>query len=369
MRGYLPGRVFDALLVIVILVNITSVVVGTVPDLSGATHRVLDLIELVSVMIFTVEYLLRMWACVEDPRRRFHHPFWGRLRYARTPLALIDLLAIAPYYINDFVPIDTSLAIVLRALRLLKLVHFIGAFEVIGEVLKRERRPLIACATVVAIVLIIISTLMFAAEHEAQPDRFGSIPAAMYWGMVTLSTVGYGDLVPVTPAGRLIASFTVILGVLSFAMPAGILASGFIDEVKRRDFIVTWQLVAKVPIFAKLNAARIATIAALLKPITIEPEEMIVRKGDLADRMFFILDGELEVQRDDHLVVLGPGDFFGETALLQRSERTASVVARTEATLLMLMERDFFALLEGQPEIAEQIRATNAARQGRPRPS
>jgi voltage-gated potassium channel len=355
-RGYGPGRVFDAVLLCAIVLSVGSVVLETVSDLPAWSYRAFDWIEAVSIMLFTAEYLLRLWVAVDEPRGRFRGR-WGRLRYAVTVMPVIDLLAILPYWLGHFIAADPSIAILLRVLRLFKMVRFSGAFEMIGAVMARERRSLLACASVVAIILVLLATLAYLTEREAQPDKFGSIPAAMYWGLVTLTTVGYGDLAPITPLGRVVGGIGVVLGVLCFAMPAGILASGFIEEVRRRDFIVTWQLVAKVPLFARLSAARIASIAGLLRFERVESSELIVRKGELADCMYFVLSGEIEVEAAAGLVHMGAGDYFGEAGLIEHSTRNANVRARTECTLLVLMERDFWMLLEAQPELGAEVRA------------
>lgn len=356
-RGYGPGRVFNAVLLALIVLSVASVVLGTLDGLPAWTEPTFAGIEAVSVALFTVEYVLRLWAAVDEPRRRFHHPLWGRLRYAVTPMAVIDLLAILPYWLSGLIAADPSLAILLRVLRLFKMVRLSGAFEMIGAVMRRERRSLIACASVVAMILVLLATLAYLTEREAQPDKFGSIPAAMYWGLVTLTTVGYGDLAPITPLGRVVGGIGVVLGVLCFAMPAGILASGFIEEVRRRDFIVTWQLVAKVPLFARLSAARIASIASLLRFERIEASELVVRKGERADCMYFVLSGEIEVATASGPVHMGAGDYFGEMGLMEHTTRNADVRARTECTVLVLMERDFWLLLETQPELAAEVRA------------
>ena len=362
LRGYLPGRVFNAVLMIVIIANVATIALSTLPDLSARTHAWFDLIDLVAVLLYTVEYVLRLWVAVDDPHRRFRHPLFGRLRYAVTPMAIIDLLAIVPFYIGEIIGIEPEFALLLRVLRLAKMIRFTGAFEMIGAVLVRERRSLAACGGVVCMILVLISTLAYLAERAAQPEKFGSIPTAMYWGLVTLSTVGYGDLAPITPLGRIVGGAAVVLGVLCFAMPAGILASGFIEEVRRRDFIVTWQLVAKVPLFARLSAARIASIAGLLRPERVETGEVVVHKGDAADRMYFVLSGELEVATAGGPVLMGAGDYFGEMGLIERTTRSATVTARTECTLLTLMDRDFWALIETQPELEAQVRANIARR-------
>jgi voltage-gated potassium channel len=363
-RGYLPGRVFNAALVTVILVNVSAIVLGTIPETPARIERIFEWIEHVSVAVFTVEYALRIWSCVDDPRRRYAHPVRGRLRYMATPAALIDLLAVAPVLLFALFHVDAEFVVLLRVLRLLKLIHFTGAFEIIGAVLQRERRALVACAMVVSMIWVLISTLGYLAERTAQPDKFGSIPEAMYWGIITLTTVGYGDLTPVTAWGRVVSGFAVVLGVMCLAMPTGIIASGFMEEVRRRDFIVTWQLVAKVPLFARLSAARIASIASILRPLRVEPEEVVVREGDHADRMYFVVEGQLEVAVRAGPVLLHGGDFFGEMGLIEGGKRNATVTAKTECVLLTLTDREFWALVESQPEIAEEFRATAERRRG-----
>jgi voltage-gated potassium channel len=357
LRGYLPGRVFNVGLLVVIVASVASVVMDTVRGMPHWVYALFEDIEAVSVWLFTAEYLLRVWVAIDEPHGRFRRPLAGRLRYLVTPMALIDLLAVVPYWLGHLIAGDPSVAVLLRVLRLFKMVRFSGAFEMIGAVLTRERRSLLACASVVAIILVLLATLAYLTEHDAQPDKFGSIPAAMYWGLVTLTTVGYGDLAPITPLGRVVGGIGVVLGVLCFAMPAGILASGFIEEVRRRDFIVTWQLVAKVPLFARLSAARIASIAGLLRYERIEAGELIVRKGETADCMYFVLSGEIEVSTAGGPVHLGAGDYFGEAGLIEHSTRNADVRARTECALLVLMERDFWMLLEAQPELGAEVRA------------
>lgn len=366
VRGYLPGRIFNAALVILILANVGAIVLGTIPEMPASWERAFEWIEHVSIAVFTIEYGLRVWSCVDDARRRYEHPVRGRLRYVATPAAIIDLLAVAPVLLFALFHIDAEFVVLLRVLRLLKLIHFTGAFEIIGAVLRRERRSLIACAMVVWVIWVLVSTLGYLAERNAQPDKFGSIPEAMYWGIITLTTVGYGDLTPVTPLGRVVSGFAVVLGVLCLAMPTGIIASGFMEEMRRRDFVVTWQLVAKVPLFARLSAARIASIAGILRPQRVEPDEVVVREGDHADRMYFVVEGQLEVATRAGPVALHGGDFFGEMGLIEGGSRTATITAKTECVLLTLTEREFWALVNAQPEIAEELRATAEKRRAPP---
>ncbi len=191
-------------------------------------------IEVVSVVCFTILYILHFWSCTTDIR--YNHPLWGRLRYAFTPLAIIDLLAILPFYLLLLFP-DVALVEstdLFRLLRLLKLIRYSEALQTILRVIKIKKDELIMTLVTVFILLIFASSVMFFAEREAQPEAFPSIPAAMWWGVVTLTTVGYGDIYPVTAIGKLFGAILAFIGIGLFALPAGIIASGFSTEVEKR---------------------------------------------------------------------------------------------------------------------------------------
>ena len=355
-QGYPPGRAFDLALVAIILVNIAATAMATVPGTAPEWLLVFRTVEWVSVGIFTVEYLTRIWVSVEDPHAHGNNPWTWRLRYLATPLAVIDLIAILPSYVELIVGAAWEFTLVLRVLRLFKLLRFTGAFDTIFAVIRAERQPLIATFCVIAVILLLISTMAYVAEREAQPDKFGSIPAALYWGVVTLATVGYGDLAPVTPLGRVTGALGAVLGILGFAMPAGIIASGFIEELRRRDFIVTWQLVAKVPLFRHLTAARIASVALVLRPLRVEAGAAVVRRNEDADGMYFVVTGEIVVEVPGHPVTLTGGDFFGEMALLEGGKRSTTVRAVTACELLHLGAADFRQLVSGAPDLEMEIR-------------
>ena len=191
-------------------------------------------IEIVSVVIFTILYILQLWSCTADVR--YNHSLWGRVRYALTPLSIIDLLAILPFYLLFLFPHIQFVEAteLLRLLRLLKLIRYSEALQTILRVIEAKKDELIMTMLAVCILLIFASSVMFYAERKAQPEAFPSIPAAMWWGVVTLTTVGYGDIYPVTVIGKLFGAVLAFIGIGLFALPAGILASGFATEVQRR---------------------------------------------------------------------------------------------------------------------------------------
>ena len=229
------GRVVSAFLVVLIAVNIVALVVGTVDSFQLISRRAFLAFEAASVVVFTVEYLLRIWSCTVDPK--FAHPVSGRLRFMVSLLALIDLLAILPFYVAllNLTGLDFRM---LRAVRLMARVARLGRYSsgirTLGLVVQAKRDELLSVVLVLLLLLLVASSLVFYAENGAQPDKFSSIPETMWWGIITLTTVGYGDVYPVTIAGRALAGVMAILGIGLFALPAGILGSGFIQEIQQR---------------------------------------------------------------------------------------------------------------------------------------
>lgn len=351
-------------LIALVLVNVIAVVLASVPSIEARYGGLFLAVEVISLVLFTVEYLLRLWSSVE------HMPYAGRsalatrLAWMRTPGAVVDLLAIAPFYFLLLSP-DTDLRVLalIRLLRFFKLARYSSGLASLLEVLYTERRALFSTLLILGGLVLATATVMHLAEREAQPDRFGTIPDAMWWAIVTLTTVGYGDAVPVTPLGKIIAGLTATMGLALLALPVGIIATAFAEVIHRREFVVTWSMVAKVPTFSGLSAVDIAEIMHLLNSRTVAKGEVVTRRGEQAHAMYFIVSGEVEVEikAGDH-PRLGPGDFFGEVAILTDNTRTATVRACTETKLLVLLSHDLELLMGRVPEIGERIRAVAEAR-------
>jgi len=356
------GRWFDLFMMVLIITNVIAVVLETVPAMGQAYASQFQAFDVFSVMVFTIEYLLRLWVCTENQAEGYEHPVKGRLKYIMTPMALIDLIAIAPFYLAMFVSVDLRFMRVFRLLRLLKLTRYSPAIETFAAVIASQRRPLGAAIMVMMIMLVFASSIVYMFEKDTQVEDFASIPHAMWWGLATLTTVGYGDVTPVTAYGRIFGAFIMILGVGMFALPAGILTSGFTRELRKRDFVVTWRLVAGVPLFANLDALKISEIAALLHPKQVPARFAIVKRGEYADSMYFIVTGEVEVDVHPTPKKLSNGEFFGEIALMKDCERTATVTTLTECQLLYLEAHDFHRLLNSNPELRTPIEAEMEAR-------
>jgi len=230
------SRFVDGALIVLIAVNVIAVILESVPSFSAAFGPQFRAFEVFSVAVFTVEYGIRVWSCVEIQDGRYEASLRGRLRYMLTPLALIDLVAILPFYLAMFFSIDLRFLRVLRLLRVFKLTRYSAAMTVLLEVLRQEARSFGAVLFILCVVLIMASSGIYLLEHKLQPEAFGSIPAAMWWAVATLTTVGYGDVTPITPMGKVFGALITIVGIGMVALPAGILASGFSDQLrKRRD--------------------------------------------------------------------------------------------------------------------------------------
>ena len=238
--GDRASEAFNIFLISLIGLNAVALVIGTVQSIYDSAPMVFKAFEGVSVAIFTVEYLLRVWSSVEDPRYRSYN--YRRLRFATSPLIMIDLLAILPFYLTLFGAAEVVDLRFLRGVRLFARLARLGKYftgiRTLGLVVRAKWPELSTVLLLLGLLLFLASSLMFFAEHDAQPDKFSSIPAAMWWSIVTLTTVGYGDIFPVTGFGRAVAGVIAILGIGLFALPAGILGSGFLEELQGRNHSV-----------------------------------------------------------------------------------------------------------------------------------
>jgi voltage-gated potassium channel len=228
------ARLVNAFILGLIVANVAALILETVEPVYQLAPRAFRAFEVASVAIFSIEYLFRLWSCVEDPR--FARPVAGRLRFVFTPMALVDLCSILPFYL-PLVRVDARFVRALRLLRLFriaKLGRYSTALQTLGRVARAKKEELVAALSLLVLLLVISSTLVYHAEHSAQPDKFSSIPAAMWWGIVTLATVGYGDVCPVTAIGKILGGVIAVLGIGLFALPTGILGAGFMDDLQRR---------------------------------------------------------------------------------------------------------------------------------------
>lgn len=222
-------------LMMLIVANVIAFVLETVDSLNQQYGAFFQTFELISLAIFSVEYLLRLWVAPLNPR--YTGRFAGRIRYALTPMALIDLLAIAPAFLPLLFAMDLRVVRILRIFRLfrlLKMGRYVESLNTMDDVIRSKKEELLVTTVMIATLLLFAGSLMYLVENDAQPDKFPDIPSALWWGIATLTTVGYGDVFPVTPLGRLLGGLIAFLGIGIFALPTGILATGFTEELQKR---------------------------------------------------------------------------------------------------------------------------------------
>jgi voltage-gated potassium channel len=353
----------DALFTVAIFAWLSEGVLRTVPTLGRDVLGTFGWLELSIGLLFAFEWALRLWIAPEQYHEGAMTATNARRLYLFSPLGLLDATIPVVYFFGDRVlGLGGAVIEIVELLAVFKLTRYFPGLDLVFSVLRTEIRPLGAALAAMLTLLLLASSVMYYLERAAQPDMFASIPHSMWWGIVTIATVGYGDMAPVTPFGRLATGVVMLIGIALFALPAGILANGFAVELKRRDFLVTWRLVAKLPIFGDLDAAVIASIARLLQPRAMPKDSVVIRRGEPAHGMYFVLSGEVEVHVPNRSVRLGQGSYFGEMALLSERPRSATVVAVVDCELLELGSAEFKRVCAEYPLLKERVEAEAARR-------
>jgi voltage-gated potassium channel len=336
------GAFLDALTAIGLL----AIILNTSPSFGAGGHRLFRVAILVVWIVLAVEYAARFGAAAT--KRRL-------LAYIVSAQGLIDLLAVIALPAGFLLAPDrhdVPLFAFVWTLRYIRDSEDLGLF---WRIIERSRLALLSIASLFLLIFLAAATLAYLFERNAQPDAFGSVPQAMWWAIVSLTTTGYGDVVPVTLWGRFLAGWVMVGGTVMFALQAGIIATAFAEELKRRHFLNTWDLVMAVGFFQGLGAAAIADIVRLLRARDVAAGTAIVRVGEPGDAMYFIVSGECAVQFRPAPVLIGAGGFFGEMALLFGTPRSADVIATKSSVLLVLDIADFRELAGRRPEIVDAI--------------
>ncbi|HTV44483.1 MAG TPA: cyclic nucleotide-gated ion channel [Stellaceae bacterium] len=316
-------------------------------------HGLLDAGFQLAGAFFVAEYVARLAAAAGAPGA-YRRGWRARLAWAVSPGGVFDLLGTLPGILD--LAFNPRFASLYGFIWVFKPIRYAPGLASLQRVISRARHALLSVLLGFGIVLLAAASLAYLLERHAQPALFGSIPLALWWAIVTLTTTGYGDVTPITPLGRILAGVVMVSGILVFALWAGILATGYAEELRRREFLRTWDLVAKVPFFGKVGAAVIADAVSLLRPRDYPARAIVVRRGEPGDCMYFIASGEVEVRLRPGTVRLGPGEFFGEIALLTGEPRNATIAAVQPCTLLSLDIADFRQLLGRQPDLARVVR-------------
>ena len=342
------GRNMTKAAYVAVTVGIAVMVMLTVAPAYEAAHRWVDAVLWACWAYFLFEWAVRLRHAAGLQR------FWA---YAASGRGLVDAAGAIAIPLAIICGVEPKTAWLLSVLWVLKVVPGIPGLRQLRRVLVQESGPLLSVLVIFLMVLFLASVAVHFLEREVQPATFGSVPATMWWAVVTLTTVGYGDVVPVTVLGRMVAAMVMISGLGVFGLWTGILATGFAAETRRDNFLKTWDSVSKVPFFAALGPAAIADVTHMLRTMDLPPRTMIIRKGQTGDCMYFIAAGEVEVDLPGKKVQLSEGAFFGEMALLGNNLRSANITTTRLSKLLVLDLVDFRLLMARHPDLAETIDA------------
>lgn len=267
------ARLINSLLIILIITNVIAAIFESEADYHQLYNQQFALFEIISLSIFCIEYLLRVWCCVEGEKYQQRSNSKARLNYIFTPMALIDLIAILPFIIAMFFTIDLRTLRLLRVLRLLKLTHYFKGFNIFISVINKELKSITAAMMVMMFLIIIAASLMHSIEGDIQPQAFGSIIQSFWWAVVTMTTVGYGDVVPVTAVGKIISTFIMLIGVGLVALPAGMLAARFGEELRERRKNLNAHIKDALS-SGYIDAEQFQALEQLAEKLEIEPKDL-----------------------------------------------------------------------------------------------
>jgi voltage-gated potassium channel len=342
------GRNMTKAAYVAISAGVLMLLLLTVDPAYEAAHHWVDAVLWACLAFFVFEWLVRLRDAFMTERG------WS---YALSGRGIVDAVAAAAIPLALVLGATPKTAWLLGVFWVLKVVPGIPGLRQLRRVLVLESGPLLSVLVIFLMVLLLASVAVYFLERDAQPVAFGSVPAALWWAVATLTTTGYGDVVPVTPLGRMIAALVMICGLGVFGLWTGILATGFAAETRRDNFLKTWESVSKVPFFAALGPSAIADVTHMLRTMDLPARTMIIRKGQAGDCMYFIAAGEVEVDLPGKKVRLGDGAFFGEMALLGNNLRSANITTTRVSRLLVLDLVDFRMLMARHPDLAQTIDA------------
>ncbi len=329
---------FDKFIGALIFLNILHQVISSM-DLSQYQSLLIygETFYQISMMIFLGELLFRLYI---ERRLGFLNVMDGMVLMNYFLIGILDLRI---FRLFRFFDIFSRTRILLPSNTLFKTIHV-------------QRHSLLGSLFLVLSVLLLFSTIMYFVEREAQPDKFGSIPLAIWWGMETLTTVGYGDVHPITPLGKVLGTLTMLLGIGMFALPAAILGSAYYEEMQKRNFLVTFEAILEVPLFEEMPIKALSKINEKLDAVLLPPNEAVFEKGEEADSMYIIESGRAQVELDTP-IVLEKGDYFGEMGLVNNNPRTATITTLEEVKLLQLKKEDLEELFDEHPALFQAIEA------------
>src|SRR5882724_6175336 len=340
------GRNMTKAAYVAVTIGVAVMVLLTIAPAYEAAHHWVDGVLWACWAYFAFEWAVRLRHVGQSQRS------WA---YALSGSGLVDAVGAIAIPLAIISGVEPKTAWLLAVLWVLKVVPGIPGLRQLRRVLVQESGPLLSVLVIFLMVLFLAAVSVYFLERDVQPAAFGSVPAALWWAIATLTTVGYGDVVPITPLGRIVAAVVMICGLGVFGLWTGILATGFAAETRRDNFLKTWNAVSNVPFFAALGPSAIADVTHMLRTMDLPARTMIIRKGQHGDCMYFIADGEVEVDLPGKKVALGEGAFFGEMALLGNNLRSANITTTRLSRLLVLDLVGFRLLMARHPDLAETI--------------
>jgi voltage-gated potassium channel len=349
-----------------ILIGLLAMIVMTALSLADAARSLASGVLIIIMMLFLIDAAVRLaLSRAITAHERLETEDGDTARWIGTAWGALDVLTILPMAVAAPFYWTPSGAPLLASLWLLRFARYSRGGRILTTVILREREPILGVLLLFGMVLTGGAVLGYLAERHAQPAVFTSVGASLWWAITTLTTTGYGDMVPVTPLGRMVGGAVMIGGLGTISLLAGILATGFAAELKRTEFLRSWDMISKVSFFENAGAATIADVASLLRPRDFPARSVVTRRGQPGDCMYFIVDGEVEILIEPKPVRLGPGAFFGEIAILTGAPRNATVITTKVTQLLSLDIADFRALAASRPELTDLIRKEADLRLGK----
>ncbi len=340
------SRNMTSLAYVVVVVGVGAMVLLTIDPAYELAHRAIVGVLWLCLIYFAFEWAVRLRATVQAGRG---------LSYLRSGHGVVDAAGVIAVPVALQLGVEPRTAWLLAVLWIVKVVPGVPGLRRLRRVLVLESGSLLSVLVIFLTVLFLGSVGVYFFERDVQPATFGNVPAALWWAVVTLTTTGYGDVVPITLPGRIVAALVMISGLGVFGLWTGILATAFAAETRRDNFLKTWESVSNVPFFANLGPSAIADVTHMLRTIDLPPRTTIIRKGQQGDCMYFIASGEVEVDLPGKKVSLGEGAFFGEMALLGNNLRSANIATTRLSKLLVLDLVDFRLLMARHPDLAETI--------------
>lgn len=282
-RGGELHNLFDLFIAFWVVISVIAVVLESVQSISYILHLQFIILDIVAIMIFTLEYCMRLYCCVEEPG--FQRALSGRIKQAKTFSSIIDLLAIAPFFLEALLHnlLDLRFLRLFRLLRLLKLTRYTNATQTLTKVIVREWPVMGAAAFVMLLLVVLTASLGYLFEHDAQPEKFENIPQSIYWAVITLASVGYGDISPVTPAGRIMTILLALMGIGIFALPAALLGSAFTDQLHKERVALETELYEMLE-DGEITEKEAAIIATKAKRLHLDHAELevLIKKARVA---------------------------------------------------------------------------------------